>query len=821
MTNRRGSPHDSDHSFTLDEVQELLGGRLYVTPSGAKLSGIPCPNPGHPGDNNSYSAYVLTSDEGHLRAICHTKGCDWRENNDAIRARLGKPPWPEAHRGLDPVAVATYRSYDGRPSVTEYRLEWKPGDPPCWWTFNYDSKRAKRCDNPASHKHVYIKPTGVDATGYPLLSHQPEHPHLELAAWIVYAEGARKADAIARAGVNAVSNLGGADGILRWNLGYLAGKQVIVWPDHDVDWPKKSQQFLSRIHSAQPARLILAQPIGDPGSKADAADITHDEVIDHLLHTVATASDFTQGDTLPMASHASPNLPEPKEGTGSADRTISNETTTTAHMCARLLQDHPERLVAVRPQDSDTCPIDARLLYVTDSGRLSTSDSSIRDLLHQSADKYAVEINRSNLRTTQIALSHKAARSMREPETLYKILKVLGGVIHELERTNQLPKLLTVCGHEELGADWTVLGAPNGVIDLYSGRLMRPDLALTKLVTGCISDDYEPTAQHPMLDQLLPLQPKDEMMQWYNHYLGWSISHHVNKDIVAIGSPTDSGKTSLLNADVRSMGSYVTKAPAETFIKPKGYAANPSAHNDGKAKLDAPARRTFIEELARPFNAELANELSGGGIDQDYRIVGEKRHPYRSVAHMVFMYNTKEYEDTLMPLDGSSVGDALDRRLYTCLMSPIPRNRQNSELLDIAEDGSFRQAYVARIVELAKRCLAGHDHNPEPPPGCPTMRENKAMLARQAEPPVQRDFIPNLFVQRRNDDPEGADSYTAYQLYLEWHKDEGELGPPLSKTAFTQMLKQHYGGPSHRGKKIVPGVRNTTNSWFWPDLTIA
>ena len=114
-------------------------------------------------------------------------------------------------------------------------------------------------------------------------------------------------------------------------------------------------------------------------------------------------------------------------------------------------------------------------------------------------------------------------------------------------------------------------------------------------------------------------------MQWYNRYLGWSLTHHVNKDIVAMGSPPDAGKTTLLNADVRSMGSYVTKATADTFLKPRGYAANPSAHNDGKAKLDSPARRTFIEELASPFNTEMANELSGGGIDQDYRAVGEKR----------------------------------------------------------------------------------------------------------------------------------------------------------------------------------------------------
>ena len=216
-----------------------------------------------------------------------------------------------------------------------------------------------------------------------------------------------------------------------------------------------------------------------------------------------------------------------------------------------------------------------------------------------------------------------------------------------------------------------------------------------------------------ILDLVLPMNPQDDMMQWYNRYLGWSLTHHVNKDIVAMGSPPDAGKTTLLNADVRSMGSYVTKATADTFLKPRGYAANPSAHNDGKAKLDSPARRTFIEELASPFNTEMANELSGGGIDQDYRAVGEKRRPYVRLSHMVFVYNIKEGDQTLMPMDGTSVGDALERRLYAFPLPQIPQTSQNPAMLEVANDRQFRQAYVARMVAAGQSL----PHRPRPHPG--------------------------------------------------------------------------------------------------------
>ena len=813
--------HTDATDYTLAQVQARYGGTLIQTPTGPKLSGIPCLNPNHPGDNDSHSAYIVTSKQGNLRAICETHGCPWRETNDAIRDLFGIDRRQNTPKGNQSVHIATYQSPDQRPTVHEYRVDWQPGDEPCWWTDNYRSPHAKPCDRPRRHKHSFSKPSGVDTTGFPLLLHQPLEPCPQLAEWTVYAEGARKSQAIAAAGINAVSNLGGSNGIQRWDLSELSGKSVIVWPDHDVNWRNKANLFLGRIRAANPAKLILAQPVGTPGSKADAADLTTDQIRQHLLDTIVQPSDLTMGEAIPMTHSTSPNIPVPPKATGSADRTIGDDTTTTAHLCARLLQDHAADLVVVRPDQVGQLHTDARLLSVSDCGRLTDSQSRIRDLMHESADRYAIEINRSNLKPNQLRLSHKAARSLREPETMYRILKVLGGVIQELERTQQLPPALTLCNRENLDEDWTVLGAPNGVIDLHTGQLMPPHLARQKLVTGQIADDYEPMATHPLLDQVLPLEPEDEMLRWYNRYLAWSLTHHVNKDMLAMGSPPDAGKTTLLNADVRSMGSYVTKASAETFLKPRGYAANPSAHNDGKAKLDSPARRTFVEELAKPFNTEMANELSGGGIDQDYRTVGEKRQPFIRVSHLVIVYNIKEGDESLMPMDGTSVGDALERRLLAFPLPQIPQYLQNPSLLEIANDRPFRQAYVTRMVQLAMRCLSGPDHNPAPPPGCRTMTENKSMLATQAKPALDRDFIPNLFVPRENEEQLPADSHTAYQMYLEWRKDEGEPGQPISKQNFTIKLKQQFGNFTRLGKKVQEGKSRRVDSKFWDHLTVA
>ena len=140
-------------------------------------------------------------------------------------------------------------------------------------------------------------------------------------------------------------------------------------------------------------------------------------------------------------------------------------------------------------------------------------------------------------------------------------------------------------------------------------------------------------------------------------------------------------------------------------------------------------------------------------------------------------------------------------------------------MLEVANDRQFRQAYVARMVQLAKACLTGPDHNPAPPPGCRTMQENKYMLSSQAKPAVEQDFIPNLFISRQNDEQPATDSHTAYQLYLEWRKDEGENGPAITKTYFTHKLKELL-GTARRGKKNLQGKKRAANTWYWDHLTL-
>ncbi len=93
------------------------------------------------------------------------------------------------------------------------------------------------------------------------------------------------------------------------------------------------------------------------------------------------------------------------------------------------------------------------------------------------------------------------------------------------------------------------------------------------------------------------------------------------------------------------------------------------------------------------------------------------------------------------------------------------------------------------------------------------------MLSAQAKPAVERDLIPQVFTPREDPDQPSADSHTACQMYLDWRKDEGETGPSITKTAFTQKLNEKCGPSSRRGKKNQRGNKRSVNAYFWDQLT--
>ena len=503
------------------------------------------------------------------------------------------------------------------------------------------------------------------------------------------------------------------------------------------------------------------------------------------------------------------------------DRTVGFACTTTAHWCARMLQDHASNLTVTRP----TAKEPSRLYAVLPTGILADDQHVLQAMLSVTHDIYGCEIIKSDVKGAELAALAKHCRSLMEPRALPSILKILGGVLVDLQRRGMLPEDLDVCDSGDIDADWHYLGAPNGVIDLRTRKLLPPEIARWRRITAIVADDYNPDAEHPLVDLVMPLDPDSEERAWWHTYRGWALSHPVHRDLVAMGTPPNAGKTVIRNADVRSMGDYVVTVGRSAWAPATGYGASSTAHNGELTRMRAPARIAYSSELAPPINCQVLNEVTGGDEGTRARDIREKAIVLHRPPHLVAQFNTGPGETPLLPIGGKTEAEKALRDRTICLPMPqIPVAKRDSRLMDVSRtDQEFRQAWVARTVLQCSTVLNGPYDRPTAPPGCTTMKEELDRQARAALPTWEKELLPQLFRPRGPRDSatvSAADSYTAYRAYMAFHEADGG-GAFVSKTKFTMELKRHYGSNTVRGKirRAADDPKDgLIDAWIWPHL---
>ena len=103
-------------------------------------------------------------------------------------------------------------------------------------------------------------------------------------------------------------------------------------------------------------------------------------------------------------------------------------------------------------------------------------------------------------------------RKARGPKGIGDCLAALPVLVAHLAEHGGAPGGLTQCETGELdGTRW--LGAPNGVIDLHTGRLLPAGEGRRSLVTASLPDPFDPGATHPDVEQLTAHLPL-ELAEW-------------------------------------------------------------------------------------------------------------------------------------------------------------------------------------------------------------------------------------------------------------------------------------------------------------------
>ena len=175
-------------------------------------------------------------------------------------------------------------------------------------------------------------------------------------------------------------------------------------------------------------------------------------------------------------------------------------------------------------------------------------------------------------------LAHKTVRGMAaELATCRTKLakKALRSWINSSESNSRLNAMLTQAGAVlpvpvtlgELDADPWLLNVKNGIVDLRTGALLSHDPA--KLLTKIAPVDYDPSARSELWERFLRESTggDDDLIAFLQRAVGYTLTGDTREEkLFFVHGPTNSGKSTFLEALKATLGEYSMTADFETFL---------------------------------------------------------------------------------------------------------------------------------------------------------------------------------------------------------------------------------------------------------------
>ena len=292
------------------------------------------------------------------------------------------------------------------------------------------------------------------------------------------------------------------------------------------------------------------------------------------------------------------------------------------------------------------------------------------------------------------------------------VIANLRGSIARLRRAGLLPKSLVIKRRQEINANLRYMGAPNGVVDLYTGQFLPPDQARETFTTVQIPDPYDPQATHPDVDAIMPEVPTSPEMEWWYRARGVIFTTPPARQFIVMLTPPQSGKTVWANCDRDSFGpAHVSSIGPQTLQKSAH--SGPTSYNNGLLLFGKVMRVLYQPETKGNQDVGLINLVTGGERAFPARGIRAAEVMVEPTAHLIMQSNLPEAGAPELRFGISSTSDAseaaaLREGMYLLPMPQIPEDQQNRAYLDISAlntPGSavFRQAWVARTV---RQCMA-------------------------------------------------------------------------------------------------------------------
>ena len=672
--------------------------------------------PAHSGANANL---VLKLDGDKVLAKCWSAACTFAEIAQAIVDQTGLSIWiqkPDHRPQRNPIRkpeflVASYRHARTGSLKHVYRLDHFVDEPcialdinrrdlpcsDCESGEGCETKWRPPCPRRDVHKHVV---SSGSADGYELLLFIPERSGIDERSPIVIVEGEKAATAVRDAGHIGASYPHGHGGVEHTVYAAVNGRDVVLWPDDDDAGRSPLNALIERCYAAGANFVALVKTNTQTGD--DAADRSAVEIDMTIRLAVA--------DSKVDDPRAILQYPE-----------ISDANATPHHNAVRFLLDHAQNLVVAMPSNnvasiSETpanAKINASVFFSDENGKLVGTYDEIAALLARTAKKYASKAFQAS---RDGAIAQRDAKHLLSTPGYFAVRDRIGPVIAlTRQEATKIPNL-EIREEHEIDAEMRFLGAPNGVVDLQTGRILDRDEARKTFVSASLPDPFDADATHPLVDGLE--NSEDASYQWLWSYLGWALSHLPQRDLVAMVTQTGSGKSSFHNWMTYSFGpSYVLQIRSATLQSGQ---QGPTSHNSGLFKFERPARFVFCPDAEGRFQTRLVNLVTGGDILPARRAYGNEL-PIDVTGHLIIQGNRAEVGEQFLQLHGDSETiQALQERLR---MIPLAKPRRPDPALKYIarSDQNFRKAFVAMIVRKAVEMF----DRPEPPPATDGMISEK------------------------------------------------------------------------------------------------
>ena len=573
---------------------------------------------------------------------------------------------------------------------------------------------------------------------------------------IVIVEGITRVDALAHYGIPALgitgvwnwrgrNPVGGKTAIADWEEVSIEGSNFLLAPDGDVssnpDVYKAIERLQKFLLAKRAANVVVLELPDNQGlddwiagngpfedKKALFVELKPHVLDDMPPEPVSKQSKQAMTQGLPILDDAD------AMGNWSCNPTAD---------AVRLLRYAPDKLLAARNRVDGTW----RLLVDNGFGVWHPDAGSLDRLMVKSSSEWNTKIATSgitgNLTTVDAQKAIKWAIESTKPRGRADCRFSIGAAVELLKAADQLPAGLEQCDAFDLdrhSPDAPVLGTPNGVIDLNTGQLLPREEGRKRFVSRSVPDEFQPDAQHKMVDDLIAHLPEAER-DYILAAVGFALRRIPARRMYLLVGQKRSGKTTFLNAvygclgDVKNNG-YGMSLDVRDLAPPRFI--TPNSHSGGLFGIQDAAIAIVSEapqEDKVTFNERLIRSLTGGDV-QNMRDVGEKSGSGRPASATIVMALNPDQ------LPGISLRDeALRDRIK--IMDYPPLELAEADVDDmrieaVRDNPAVRQALLALLVK------AGVERAGKPPQDTETVTAAVALRYAESIGPVGEWLIANV-----------------------------------------------------------------------------